>query len=69
MQQLNLVFIFLSYYVISGDKKTFYLDSSTFLTGVNTIEKGPKRIDEDLPKGPEINFYHTELNKCVTVIY
>lgn len=28
------------------DKKTFYLETSAFLTGVNIVEKGPKKLDE-----------------------
>jgi hypothetical protein len=50
-----------------GDKKTFYLDTSTFLTGVNQIEKGPKRLDNQIPKAAEINFVHTEINDAINV--
>lgn len=50
-----------------GDKKTVYLDTQTFLTGVNQVEKGPKRLEETIPKASEINFYHTQLDKEITV--
>lgn len=40
-----------------GDKKTFYMDNSTFLTGVNAMEKMHKRIDEAIPRATEINGY------------
>eukprot|EP00347_Sterkiella_histriomuscorum_P002600 403367516 len=48
------------------DKKTFYLETSAFLTGVNIVEKGPKKIDEGLPKSAEINQTHAKLNELVT---
>ena len=44
------------------DKKTYYLETSAFLTGVNIVEKGPKKIDEVVPKAAEINFCYGKLN-------
>jgi hypothetical protein len=43
------------------------LETSAFLTGVNIVEKGPKKIDENLPKAAEINQTHAKLNELVTV--
>ena len=43
------------------------METSAFLTGVNIIEKGPKKIDEGIPKAAEINLYHSKLNEVITV--
>ena len=50
-----------------GDKKKYYFEASTFLTGVNQAEKGPKRMDETIPKGKDINQYYAQLNSLVNV--
>lgn len=31
------------------------METSTFLTTVNPVEKGPKRIQDNIPKASEIN--------------
>lgn len=43
------------------------MDTSAFMTAVNIVEKGPKKIDETLPKAAEINQTHAKLNELVTV--
>ena len=43
------------------------METSAFLTGVNIIEKGPKKIDDGIPKAAEINLYHSKLNEVITV--
>lgn len=49
------------------DKKTYFLETSAFLTGVNIIEKGPKKIDENIPKAAEINNNYAKINEKITV--
>lgn len=40
---------------IVEEKKTYFLDTSAFMTAVNIVEKGPKKIDESIPKAADIN--------------
>jgi hypothetical protein len=63
--QSNIILIMMN---VCVDKKTFYLETSAFLTGVNIVEKGPKKLDDQLPKAAEINYYHSKLNDEITVI-
>lgn len=51
------------------EKKTFYLETSAFLTGVNIVEKGPKKLDYLVPKADEINSSHSKLNDLITVSF
>ena len=48
-------------------KKTFYLDTATFLTGVTQQEKGAKRLEESVPRAADINYYHTQINRDIDV--
>ena len=52
-----------------GDKKKYYMDTSTFLTGINQKEKGPLKLDDTYPRSSDINFYHSSLNGLITVSY
>jgi len=49
------------------EKKTFFMETSAFLTSVNLVEKGPKKLDDYFPKAAEINQHHSKLNELISV--
>lgn len=43
------------------------METSAFLTSVNLVEKGPKKLDDYFPKAAEINQHHSKLNELISV--